>query len=536
MPTITKDKIIWDRKDWLAGLHPQYTATGHYAQFGGDYAATQRCFNPFRFLGYACPGYNPTAVTNASIVLSSFIRNGFNNDKYAYLIENGAKIHRYDIINNLLLNDSAGVGFPHTIAHGAHTTIVGNDCVLYNHKVGGTSAMRYLYSFNDATDWDIGTCNMNTTTPAFDDDFMSTAPATPLGAPYLTGGKGYPHPLIVGDDDILYIGDRNYLHAYDGQNVADDDGKFIEKALIIPEGYVITSFARIRPKTLCIFAYYDSTGTGTGQAYFRGNVKCFFWNYLDLDPFDVEDLDDNIVGEAFEYQGTVGCFTSGRPTDMDNATKNSKLKIYDGDKFIDAAYFIGNVPIRGGVDIVGREIKWLESSGGKIFSYNNNFGIQPSLNIIGESQNAATASGLLKTFGSSALLASSYTDESNYYCNTVCSGYYGSALYTSSMVELDDNVEITEIRVKFLGDATGGRDFNMSIQDEFGSVVKPIISNLSTITTTNRTITIPGLTTDGKMIPSLRRFKIALTWGLGSGANQTPIVSKIEMTYKPSKY
>jgi hypothetical protein len=104
---------------------------------------------------------------------------------------------------------------------------------------------------------------------------------------------------------------------------------------------------------------------------------------------------------------------------MDNATKNSKLKIYDGDKFIDAAYFIGNVPIRGGVDIVGREIKWLESSGGKIFSYNNNFGIQPSLNIIGESQNAATASGLLKTFGSSALLASSYTDESNYYCNTV---------------------------------------------------------------------------------------------------------------------
>jgi len=104
------------------------------------------------------------------------------------------------------------------------------------------------------------------------------------------------------------------------------------------------------------------------------------------------------------------------------------------------------------------------------------------------------------------------------------------------MDELDDNVEITEIRVKFLGDATGGRDFNMSIQDEFGSVVKPIISNLSTITTTNRTITIPGLTTDGKMIPSLRRFKIALTWGLGSGANQTPIVSKIEMTYKPSKY
>jgi hypothetical protein len=38
------------------------------------------------------------------------------------------------------------------------------------------------------------------------------------------------------------------------------------------------------------------------------------------------------------------------------------------------------------------------------------------------------------------------------------------------------------------------------------------------------------------MITKLEKIQNAMTWGLGSGANQTPIVSKIEMTYKPSKY
>ena len=34
-------------------------------------------------------------------------------------------------------------------------------------------------------------------------------------------GQGVQHPLAVGHDDVLYIGDRRYLHAYDGQTGAD---------------------------------------------------------------------------------------------------------------------------------------------------------------------------------------------------------------------------------------------------------------------------------------------------------------------------
>ena len=531
MPQITSNKIIFGREDWLAGLHPQYTATGNYAQAGGNYAATQRCFNPFRFLGYACPGYNPTAVTKSS-VLSALIRNGFNNGPYAYLLEGGAKIHRLTIASNALLDDAGGVGFPHTITHGAHTTIVGNDCVLYNHKVGGTSALRYMYSFSDSADWDIGTCDMNVTTPAFDDDFMSTAPATPLGASYITDGKGYPHPLIVGDDDILYIGDRNYVHAYDGQD-ADNDGKFIAEALVLPKGYIITSFAKIAPRTMCVFAYYSSSGSG--DSFYHGTSKCFFWNYLDQDPFDIEDLEDNYVSEAFSYNGTVACFTQGRPSDLANSSKSSKLKIYNGDKFEEVANFIGNAPIRGGTEVIGKEIRWVESGGSYIFSYGNNFGITPSLNIIGESQNSANASGMLRTFSSGSSVVSTTTSDPAYYLNLVNSNYYSQSQISTTLVELSENVDINEIRVRFLGTATGGRAFSLSITDEFASSTYTIISNIETITATNKTTT-ALLRSGGETIPSMRRFKLVLSWSIGSGATQSPIVSEIEISYKPSKY
>ena len=67
---------------------------------------------------------------------------------------------------------------------------------------------------------------------AFYDDFMKARPATPLSpAP---GSYRYPHPMTVGDDDLLYIGDGPRLHAFDGSYASDDDGKFYDSVLKIP--------------------------------------------------------------------------------------------------------------------------------------------------------------------------------------------------------------------------------------------------------------------------------------------------------------
>ncbi len=534
MPKIQNNKIIWDSEDWLTGLHPQFGTDLTPLQKGGNFMANMRSFNPYRFYGYASPGYNNSAVTNSTTVLGANPRKGLNNAGYAYILEGGAKIHRLDLITETLLNDSAGVGFPHTITHGAHTAIVGNDCVLYNHKVGGTSAMRYLYSFNDATDWDIGTCDMSALTPAFDDDFMSTAPATPLGASYITDGKGYPHPLEVGYDDILYIGDRNYVHAYDGQNAADNDGKFFPAVLTLPSGYIITSMTKLAPRSMVIFAYYSPSSSS--DSFFSGNCKAFFWDYLSLDPYDIEDLADNYVSESFEYKGTVGCFTQGRTADLSISSKVSRLQLYTGSIFEEVRSFVGNVPIRGGVDIQGEQINWLSASGGgdwNIYSWNDNFSNEKKLFKSCEVGGGANyLSGMLKTFTSSLMVGGTGTTAAGK-LEKVSANYIGggNSTFFTSLLEFPNRIRITNVKVYFAKTSTGGRALTLQFYDRLGGVYT-IVSSLSTITKANQTLTIPGMTTAGEKIQPMDGIRLVGSWGDGSGATDAPIITRIEAEFE----
>jgi hypothetical protein len=55
---------------------------------------------------------------------------------------------------------------------------------------------------------------------------MSTRPA---GAQTLA--NAYPHPMCVGHDDKLYIGNGRYLFMYDYADTADTDGKLFQMFL-----------------------------------------------------------------------------------------------------------------------------------------------------------------------------------------------------------------------------------------------------------------------------------------------------------------
>ena len=102
----------------------------------------------------------------------------------------------------------------------------------------------------------------------FYDDFMKTRPATPLSN--TTGGYNYPHPMIVGDDDLLYIGDGNRLHAFDGQFAGDVDGKVYESVLTVPANQVIKSFEKYNGFLLI---FVDENPTGVSYA---SQAKVYF--------------------------------------------------------------------------------------------------------------------------------------------------------------------------------------------------------------------------------------------------------------------
>jgi len=381
MPKLTLNQtggsILFDENDWLAGLNTSATNTEFKKLYGN---ASMTGVSPLRQPGYLYPSPLQNDVTNVAQV-TAFLRNAVVIGDNAYIIGSNSLVHKLTTLSAGTISTTAP--FPHTIDH-AHASEAGSDIALY--YTGSTQ--RVFYSFADATDWDVGIYNVVADT--FDDDFMSTVPASPLAAPYLTGGAGYPHPIIVGDDDILYIGDRNFVHAYDGQTGAN--GTFYPAVLTLPQGYVITSFTTTQDINLAIGAYVGAAaGTDT---YNRGTAKVWFWNYLALDPDYSRDLRDNYVSEIVPWAGTIAAFTSGRKTISDNGPY--KLQALNGSQFeVVKTWNTGGLPIRGGVDSVNNDLYWNAAS--RIYSYTK----RPDngeyrLNMISQSQDGT--SGLLKFF------------------------------------------------------------------------------------------------------------------------------------------
>ncbi len=100
------------------------------------------------------------------------------------------KISSTEVLSELV-GTSAVILWPHTIGDVAHSKD-GEDIVEYHNYI--------FYSYDHASgSGDVGRYDIANET--FDDDYMSTVPTTAGTLTY-----GVPHPLLVGGDDILYIG------------------------------------------------------------------------------------------------------------------------------------------------------------------------------------------------------------------------------------------------------------------------------------------------------------------------------------------
>ncbi len=382
--------ITYDEQDWLAGQDT--TSAGNNGRKIGNGLAFSEKIDPLRNLGYISPSNNTLSVTNNSSV-TSLVRGGVMKGQEAYLIagtnpgsgQSGGIVHKLESLVAGTINITAP--FPHTISHGAHTSIAGYDIVNYTANVGGTPTLLNFFSFSDNTDWDVGIYNYGANT--FDDDFMSTVPATPLTGATLTGGLLNPHPLIVGDDDILYMGDRNFVHAYDG--ATGTNGTFYEKVLTLPQGWIITCFAKSNDQKLLIGAYYSPSNYQ--DSFYLGSAKVYKWNYLDLDFDYAYNLNDNYVSELLNWGEGIIAFTEGRKTQTETGTKKLQALTSNGFKVLQT-YSSGVLPVRGGVDVIGTDIYW---NGGLIYFYAKNpFGDNYIFGSINGSSSGLA--GMCKTF------------------------------------------------------------------------------------------------------------------------------------------
>ena len=523
MPSFQKgQKIIFDRDDWLGGLHPQYAGgLNPVSAVLGSQLAGATGFNPYRKLGYAAPGYVAQDPTNYAQVDEELKAGVVNADKI-YCVGNGDEVVRLDIGATPSVTNAtdAGATWPYQIAGGTNSP-VGEDILTYNAAVSSTDTTCLFYSYNTSATWDIGRYDFSN---APDDDFMSTVAA---GGGDLPGaaGLGYPHPMIIGKDDNLYVGDRNFVHEFDGGTGAD--GTFSEEVLTLPRGYVVKSFARY-PDYLVIFAYKEGPST---SGYYEGETVALFWNYLDLDPTRVYELNDNYIGEAFEYQGTVGVFTQGRTNDLENSgARNSKMQLFDGSKFKTVVTFDDDIPERGGVVVNGDMIMW--NSEGSMYSYGSPFeGMDKVLNKLAKGATSNTVSGMLMNPTTNYWLMSPSSASGGRIKYFASGNYDESCIVTTVMADgnFPDGQQgiVKSVKVVFANVATGGRTIDVSLYNQ-GQVQSAVLADLGDVTSTT---IVKDFRDDYLAFDSIGLF---MRWETGGGATQCPIVKRVEIEYEPT--
>jgi hypothetical protein len=525
---ITKDRIIWDKDDFLAGLSPQYSdALTDVPMLQGNQLAHSKNLNPYRYLGYAAPGWNTADITNVSVVNSEIISGttgAESGTNYGYLISNGAKLHRFDISANSLTNAGS---WPHSIVGTA--TEEGNDIVTYSANIGGTRTKCIFYSWNDngADLWNVGIYNL--AAASFDDDWMSTVPATPLAATDISSDD-LPRPMIVGADDTLIIGSGNLVHALDG--ATGTNSTFQSQRLVLPSGYIIKAFARM-PNYLAIFAYYSPSGNSVNaNTVSSGPATCFLWDYLSDDPTYVYDLDDYFVTAAVELKdGSVGCFTSGKEPMPDGLSRYSKYQVFNGSGFEVASYFIADPPGKGGCFVNGDAVYWL--SEGVVNMYGPPYpGLPVGLNRIASGA-GTTDRGMLKQFSTNKILACTGLTTSGGLQRFVTSEYASSASFTTQLAQPvfppGQYGKVKSFTVYFADTASGGRTFSLFAQDTMNSTTQ-IISALQTVTASTMVVKYEESITPTEL-PTFDGLRMIGTWSAGSAGTDAPIIRRIEAEY-----
>lgn len=484
--------ITWDYEDWLEGLNQQNSIAYPFIG-GGLNAATS--FNPLRNLGFAAPGELPVNCTNSSAVTTALVGLEYSAiTGYGYGA-GGALIHQITISTKTITN--TGGTYPYTVT----------GATISDYKKYTISGADYMfYSYNTSSSANVGRHKLSDNT--FDDDYFSAV----AGGSTLNKDKS--HPMIVGDDDVLYIGNGNILACLDGAVATDN-------VLQLPNQFEIKSFAKFDNNTLIIFA---SSGS---------EVKAFFWDYLSLDPYKALSVDGRICGAGFEYQGTIGCFTEGLSADPGSNTRNIGLFLYDGEKFKKIYYFIGgNAPIHNGVEVLGDVI--YANILGNIYTFGSPFdGVVCKIQKI--VAGAGTTLGAIKSLSSGVQFFS--TGNATFGGLQYLNGRYvatasAETAYTNIKFPYGKMGKIKNIRVE-LGYQIDAGDEGRTLDVYLLNQADGVIMQTSSITTVDSSLIYEQeFDYDNSFMNyNFNMIKCKLDWTAGSDSDVAPIVKRVIATF-----
>lgn len=529
--------VTYDSADWRAGLMPQglFSSTQNLKYTGINGFSTITAIDPFTVYGILSPGTAPSAHATNSGQLSGVVTAvEVTDNSTALAVDAGGRVQQMTISGSAVSITSAGI-YPHTIAYAAGSTYVGQDGILYRHNSGGTTAadskVSFFYSAYNSNNWDVGAL-VNLAT--FDDDFMSSVPASPLD---ISSGDGddptqrtAQHPLEIGADGILYIGSGRYVHGYDGNTGAN--GTFYSKVLTLPQGTEIIAMLKFKDIFLIACNYYSNGAATSSGRSGTGKALLYTWDYTSLDIIDVVDLEDFTVSALFAWKGTPTVITNG----PSSSNGGNKVKVITGNTVTEVSSFDGTAPINRGI-VVSSGIIYI-NSGGKIISVGDKFNksnpsVVNNLALLG----TTGLSGVLfynEIITKINLTGSSSSGGSNHVINNINNGK-GTA--SCKLPLFSPNFPAGKIgRLKFveieyyqpLSENVTNGSFTLTIDTDSGTTNNPIITNISTVSFP----LIRRYTRNiyNETLPRFSMFEVNMSW-VTSGGGNSPTIVKVTVDF-----
>lgn len=523
--------VTWDSDDFASGLIPQgasstntyplkYTGiNGFSTAYNIDQDITNGCLN--QALG---PAANVTnfASLGGALVSANALSSGL-----FFTLDSSGKVHKITQTGDALTLDTTSP-FPHTIAFAAGSTYVGQDTILYRHNLSSASTVSFFYSAYNSNNWDVGAFTTPFTAVGdFNDDFMSTIPATPLDITTGDGDsasqKNLPHPMEIGADAILYIGSGRYIHAYDGNTGAN--GTFYSKVLTLPEGSIVVGMRKFKSSLLIATNFDPNFIAGYSNGDNSSAAFVYEWNYLDLDTTSVIDTEEVKISAITVWKGSPVFVASG----VYESNGNNKLKVIEGNTVRTIASFDGGLPTNRGV-ITSSTAFYMNCPEG-LYRVGSKFKVGNMISKYGYlGSTYSTTPGMF--FLNADRMIASAAKTTNYYLGVGAStAGTGIAAYCKfpnlgNLFPSGKKGRIKYLEVEYQAPITGAGGLTAKISTDTNTVVTTVLNAVTTVS--GNLLKRYTRDSSNNILPTFSNFDLSVEWAAGTG----PKIARMMVEYE----
>jgi hypothetical protein len=460
------------------------------------------------FEGHLAPGYTLTALTDASTNVTALPLNGVVDSagNTTVVLANG-RVVNFPIVSQIISTTDA-----HTPTGAAAS--VYSDIVIYpkastSNPPSTTGVDEYVFwSYETSTYGDVALRKKSS--GVYTDAYLTTLGTQTNGTALVVS---VPHPMLVGQDNNLYIGNGRFLASHDPTTAIVN-----YQALDLKPGWTVSALSNYQ-NYIAILAYKASID---GSGFSKSEAKMFLWDGFSPSWNFEYYVRDNYASNIL-YDGTeLFVISQGR-------NQTTKLKHFNGSGFDtwfeNSTGAIFNSPYIGGSDLFLNHIFWTPQAGNGLNCYGSPSEKYPK----GFHRVEANAAGMVKNLGTNQLFVGSNT--SGFTINVVnLNGYAANntATWTSKLYKLPTNSTVTAI--KFYHSQFGNNaQYVAAFGRDYETVAfsgDQLIANVTGTTTTTTYYAQASKTYD-----NVNSFRIQLSWTHANATDTAAIIRRIEVDY-----